>query len=398
MKKSLLITVSAAISILAIGQQPSGPAHRTDHIVKAPSMLDSRGLKTNIDDWYVYADEVASASSGNTYFTILFPDSTVLMEYTNGYFPTNWHSMGQVFDPKGALWFSKATKMDSNDAYTVDSIAIPYRYFRYQNAAADTLLIQVYTHDRLLDYSLTSNQRTFKTADYEYTTKRGVNFTQEIVELLDNNDTASATAYIELALGITVNPGEVIAVALTYLPGNPYSPGDTIYSSTATVLNKINRFDQYYHSDPGQLYADGYFNSGLLVPKEVRYNTGTSWDGLFIAGIAYTDYINHYLYYKVKAGNVGLEEGRAVGFTVKQNTPNPFSSVTTIDYVIEQASEVSIEVFDITGKSVMAVREGYKVAGSHRVSLDGSSLKSGVYYYTFRSEHGQITKKMLIQH
>jgi hypothetical protein len=331
------------------------------------------------------------------YFTILFPDSNVRMEYTSGYGSTNWASIGQVFDPKGSLWQSQATKIDSNDEYSVDSIAIPYRYFRYQTLTADTLVIQIFTHDRLLDYSLTSNQRKFKTGEYDPANHRGTNTTQDIVEILDDNDTSS-NGVLYYPVNINVNRGEVLAVAITYFPGHPYSPTDTLFSTSTNVGYKLNRFDQFYFSDPDELYADGYFNSSLTIPFDVFYNTGTSWDGIFVSGIAYTSYIHHNMYFKLTAGEVGIKDAEKEGFYVGQNSPNPTSDVTSINYRVQRPTEVSLEVYDITGKSVMLVREGYKNAGSYRTSINVSELNSGVYYYTFRTAYGQVTRRMLVQH
>jgi hypothetical protein len=83
---------------------------------------------------------------------------------------------------------------------------------------------------------------------------------------------------------------------------------------------------------------------------------------------------------------------------LSQNYPNPFSSTTTIDYTLVNASNVSIEVFDITGKSVTLVSEGYKSAGTHQVTLDATNLNNGIYYYSFKTDAGQVTKKMVVKH
>jgi flagellar hook assembly protein FlgD len=83
---------------------------------------------------------------------------------------------------------------------------------------------------------------------------------------------------------------------------------------------------------------------------------------------------------------------------LSQNYPNPFSATTTIDYTLVNSSNVSVEVFDITGKSVKSISEGYKSAGSHQVSLDATNLNNGIYYYSFKTDAGQITKKMVVKH
>jgi hypothetical protein len=83
---------------------------------------------------------------------------------------------------------------------------------------------------------------------------------------------------------------------------------------------------------------------------------------------------------------------------LSQNYPNPFSSTSTIDYTLVNSSNVSIEVFDITGKSVKSISEGIKSAGAHQVTLDATNLNDGIYYYSFRTDAGQVTKKMVVKH
>ncbi len=396
MKKLLLISCAVGMSFIGYSQQ-SGLTTRDGETAKVASYADSKGDKADILDWYNYADEAFSIAGGDNFFTILFPDTTVLFEYGNGYGPPNFQSMGQSFDPKGAFWISKTEKIDSNDSYHIDSIAIPYRYYRYQTANADTLVIHVYKHDKLLDYTMTASGRGFKTCNYDYTTYRGTNFDQNITEILDENDTTSTAKYLQYEINIDVNPGEVLAVTWTYLPGNPYSTGDTLYSTIHTVGNQLNRFDQFYHSDPSQLYAPGSFNAALVVQGDNRYNTGTSWDGIFITGIAYPNYLNSQINFLVNATDVGIEDANEMGFAVDQNYPNPFSNITNIEYALTSPTNVNIEIFDITGKSVISINEGMKNFGEHKVSVDASSLKNGVYYYTFRTDAGQVTKKMMIQ-
>ena len=397
MKKLLLIVCSLGMAYAGTAQMTGNLDIRADHKAKAPVYVDQNRDKADVEEWYNYTDELFNLSVGTNYFSILFPDTAVKMEYSNGYFPVNFHSMGQVFDPKDPLFFTHTTSIDSNDAYKIDSIAIPYRYFRHQTGAADTLVIHVFKHLDLLNASLVSNSRRFKTAEYDYTKFRGFNYSQEITEILDENDSTSSAKYLEYAINVSVMPGEVLGVTWTYIPGNPYSEGDTIFSTSHNVGNKINRFDQFYNSDDQQTYNDGYFNQGMVIPADVRYNTGTSWDGIYVSGIAYNNYINVNSYFKVVAEFVGVEEKEMYGFTVSQNSPNPFSNTSIINYELTEAANVVVEIFDITGKSVMVINEGRKNSGAYQVAIDGSSLNEGVYYYNFRTEAGQVTKKMMIQ-
>lgn len=407
MKKLVLVALAYGMTLSGFAQMTSGLKINEDPKVDIKTLTKNTNEKTDVNDWYNFMDEVEAVfSNGTNYFTVLFPDTAVKMHSTTPtpqINPVNWHSMGQVFDPKGDHWFSKSTKMDSNDLYTVDSIALLYRYIRHQTAAADTLIVQFFNHDQLIEGGFVApNTERFKTTEYNFNTLKATNPTEEVVIVLDDDDStaldASSGDFMFFAPNMTVSPGEVMAVVFTYIPGNTYVEGDTIYSEDDSQDNKINRFDVFYRSDASKFYVPGYFNSALTVPDEVRYNTGSSWDGIYIPGNAYDlTNIQMNVDFHVNATNVGVQDVNEYGFVVTQNYPNPFSNQTVVEYAITSTSNVNLEVFDITGKSVIVINEGLKNAGEHKVIIDGTNLKAGVYYYAFRTDAGQVTKKMLIQ-
>jgi len=77
-------------------------------------------------------------------------------------------------------------------------------------------------------------------------------------------------------------------------------------------------------------------------------------------------------------------------FLLEQNYPNPFNPTTMIKYQLPKSSYVTLKVFDLLGREISVLVYGLKEAGFHEVSLDGSQLTSGVYFY--RLQAGQFTK------
>ncbi len=61
--------------------------------------------------------------------------------------------------------------------------------------------------------------------------------------------------------------------------------------------------------------------------------------------------------------------------------PNPFSSSTTVEYAVREASPVTLRVYDLTGRTVATLVEGVQEAGTHQVSFDGRDLAAGTYLY-----------------
>ena len=57
---------------------------------------------------------------------------------------------------------------------------------------------------------------------------------------------------------------------------------------------------------------------------------------------------------------------------------------------------VTLKVYDILGREIATLVNGQKQPGSYRVTFDGSSLVSGVYFYRLTADNLVQTKKMLL--
>ena len=84
------------------------------------------------------------------------------------------------------------------------------------------------------------------------------------------------------------------------------------------------------------------------------------------------------------------------GFSLLQNIPNPFSRTTSIEYIIPSAQQVTLTLYDESGRLVRELVNGTQAAGSHTVSFEQDNLQSGVYFYQMRSGDFVKTRRMLI--
>jgi len=80
--------------------------------------------------------------------------------------------------------------------------------------------------------------------------------------------------------------------------------------------------------------------------------------------------------------------------SLAQNYPNPFNANTNISFDLAEACNVSLNVYDITGRLVVTLLDGYKDAGNHVVAWDASNLSSGVYFYKLTAGDYTATKSM----
>ena len=76
--------------------------------------------------------------------------------------------------------------------------------------------------------------------------------------------------------------------------------------------------------------------------------------------------------------------------------PNPFNPQVAISYQLTANSHVSLRVYDTAGKLVQTLVDGWRLAGSHHVSFDGSNLASGIYVYHLAAGQVQASGKMAL--
>ncbi len=98
---------------------------------------------------------------------------------------------------------------------------------------------------------------------------------------------------------------------------------------------------------------------------------------------------------------ISLQVSPPEKFELFQNYPNPFNPSTTISYQLPKAGNVNIKIYDITGREVATLFEGFSEAGYHQKEWSASNVASGMYIYqlTLSNEQGKkehYRKKMLL--
>ncbi len=122
--------------------------------------------------------------------------------------------------------------------------------------------------------------------------------------------------------------------------------------------------------------------------------------GLHVQGDLHAATENKYNFMKVPKMElgIGIEEKPAIlDIDVAQNQPNPFSATSTVYVNLRKASELSLEVTNMMGQVVYRVDAGQATAGLNKLTIDGSRLSNGVYFYTVRAGEAMVSKKMIVE-
>jgi len=86
---------------------------------------------------------------------------------------------------------------------------------------------------------------------------------------------------------------------------------------------------------------------------------------------------------------------------LSQNYPNPFNPITTIDFGLKNPSDVSLRVYDVSGRPIRVLADGHFGAGEYcriwngRTDI-GTMAASGVYFYRLITSDFTETRKMIL--
>jgi hypothetical protein len=83
-------------------------------------------------------------------------------------------------------------------------------------------------------------------------------------------------------------------------------------------------------------------------------------------------------------------------YSLSQNYPNPFNPSTNIEFTLPVRSDVRLMLVNVLGQVVKEIATGNYNAGTHQVTLDASSLASGVYFYKLQTANFSDVKKLVL--
>jgi hypothetical protein len=124
-----------------------------------------------------------------------------------------------------------------------------------------------------------------------------------------------------------------------------------------------------------------------------------SGGGAFNGGVIFAGFGPVNAYYDGSNIVVGVDETQfeiPKTYSISQNYPNPFNPVTQIEFTIPAPERVTISLFDILGRKVATLVDKDYASGTFTLTVDGSKLSSGNYFYRMEAGDFVATKKMLL--
>jgi hypothetical protein len=161
-----------------------------------------------------------------------------------------------------------------------------------------------------------------------------------------------------------------------------------IISAGAWERAWVNRFSSDYITVSLPDYQSQSFlfavDSSLTTPSQVRFR--------FYAG-GMIDEFDFFVPDKVdEISSVVIPDE----FVLHSAYPNPFNPITTIPFELKHPGNISLIVYDVLGREVSCLHQGWLQAGSYQARFDGDRSPSGIYFVRLRGGNFQQTRKMVL--
>ena len=128
---------------------------------------------------------------------------------------------------------------------------------------------------------------------------------------------------------------------------------------------------------------------------------GNIVSGPFQRTVATTDIRDAFMNLELRVGDVRPEDT-----ILAQNFPNPFNPETWIPYQLSQPTEVSIQIYNVSGHLIRTLDLGWQSTGSYMTASSaaywdgrnavGERVASGIYFYTLQTADFTATRRMVI--
>ncbi len=193
------------------------------------------------------------------------------------------------------------------------------------------------------------------------------------------------SGWVSAASGVAVDPHSGDVWVGVYKPG-----GSVAYGYNAETWEQV---------DSVAWQID---ESGLIDPanQELRaFSFGTDANTLYLSAHRHAGDNFHPIQKFTRDNPVSNERevvSRADGYKLEQNYPNPFNPTTNINYTLKTSGQVTLKVYDMTGREVATLVNTRKNAGEYTATFDASNLASGVYLYSLETNGLRLTNRMTL--
>ena len=76
--------------------------------------------------------------------------------------------------------------------------------------------------------------------------------------------------------------------------------------------------------------------------------------------------------------------------------PNPFNPTTSIEFGLSEEIDITVKVYDLSGREISVLADGKFSKGFHNLTWDASNQPSGIYFVTVSSSLESKSQKLML--
>ena len=429
-----IVMLMVSVTFAQVSPMPNYSIKHSPTITKQVNLKALTPHSKGATRWYNYGEAIDSLLGGvaTIYGNILFPDSTIIVEYSGPTYGGPWiHNIGDVLDAHDMDFndpslFAGSLAINNASTYKIDSIALYGIYERHSaDSIVDTLEVEVAVNTNLPKYYFVASAiNTNLSVDTVYIHGIPYTYTTDVLNIAAKKTYKVAMTkqfygdtldnglhYIEISTSdlSTVTANKYVVSSVKFIPGYTWIPN-------VDSLAKFNSFHFLsFLENPGYwpAYTKRDFNISYIIPQDVRYNIAGTWNGLFVPSFAYmggTDpdsyaYEHHLIYYLVNCqtncGYLSVDDYSLNNkFQLGNAYPNPANTASEFMIPFNLTSvceQMELVIYNQLGQ-VIESREYTNISqGDHQVKINTSDLNPGMYYYSLTANGDRLTKKLLVQ-
>ena len=145
-----------------------------------------------------------------------------------------------------------------------------------------------------------------------------------------------------------------------------------------------------------QFNSGASVNYGLSTVDRITFSTTDMQ--VHISGSSLQSYgMDSISYYNYQPTTTGVETANAASTKQLKLFPNPTSGKVQLNFILEEASEVQIMLYSLSGQRLL-IKNQSASAGVQNLTLNlkAAGIESGIYFVELRSKKDRFINKMIV--
>jgi hypothetical protein len=89
-------------------------------------------------------------------------------------------------------------------------------------------------------------------------------------------------------------------------------------------------------------------------------------------------------------------DNQTQSYMLEQNYPNPFESSTNIVYRLNRSANISLTIYDFSGRKIQTLVNEFQASGEYSVNWNANRYSNGLYFYKLKVDNNCVELRKMI--